>query len=154
MKNSSRIKNSIIFVGLILGLYSCSEYDLIGDKAIFIGSWKWEYSIEEVHDNGLIYYRTLTPQSENTNYSMEFKENGKYKLFKNDDVWYKDKAKFLDWQSIDSGTGFYFWFYIDKDQQFYGKILEDSIVTSNYFPPFETDHGYSYSIYKNYFVRE
>jgi hypothetical protein len=147
------MKHVFVIILMLFFFTSCKKDKLIGEKEIFIGKWNWVYSIDKdyLYDTTHIYY-PITPSTENVNYSIEFKENGKYYLRKNSDVFYKDKAKFLQWEPNASGTRYYFTLFIDDETQLVGKVYGDTIVTSDYFPPFELEYG-AYKYY-NYFAKE
>jgi len=140
-------------------LVSCKKYDLEEDKSIFIGNWKWVYSIEKHPDpggNGMIIHQVL-PTDNNKTYSMEFRENGKFLLREGDDVIHREKAKFATWDPVDTAEIFYFSIIINDDTRLEGKIFGDTIVTYQYAPPFyfpSFDADNEYSSYSNYFVRE
>jgi hypothetical protein len=68
---------------LMLFLFSCAKDKLFGDKAVFVGTWNWSYTIHRGnYCEGFSFQDTLNPITEEANFSMEFYKNGKVAFFK------------------------------------------------------------------------
>ena len=127
-------------MALLLSLFfgACENYDLTGEKSILIGKWNWVYSVgSHVNGgNGSYLYYTLWPTDINKSFTMEFRDNGKYKFREGDDVLYRGKAGFISWESADTINMYYFNIYISNDFSFYGYVYGDTIRTLPYRPPY------------------
>lgn len=142
----------VLIIPMVLSvIVSCENYDLTGEKAMLIGTWKWIYSVKKSNYGGTIEYTTINSSDVSDTYTIEFRDNGKYFFRKNDEVFYKDKAKFLSWEDYVNG-GYYFTLFIDDDLNYTCRVNSDTLeALSNYFPPFESLHGYETS---SYFVKQ
>jgi len=140
-------------------LAPCENYDLMGDKTVFVGNWQWVHSIGKYPDpgGGGVISHQIFPSDINKSFSMEFRENGKYLLKDGDDVIHREKAKFATWNPVDTAEIFYFSIVINPDTRLEGKIFGDTVITYQYSSPFYFpvfDNDGIYSSYTNIFVRE
>ena len=153
-------KTSLYFVLLSAMIFaSCENYDLAGDKTIFIGNWQWVYSVGRYVDigDGHHIYFTSTPSSESNSFSIEFRDNGKYLLKENGDIIHRERAKFTSWY-FDTNGKYYFCIDINVDYDLQGYIWGDSLLLLQhnspfYFPALDEKDLNSLS-YTSYFVRE
>ncbi|MBN4070872.1 hypothetical protein JYT72_00050 [Crocinitomix catalasitica] len=77
----------LLVTSLILFLVACKKDKLEGDKSILIGKWEWThsyYAFKQCDPPAIT--STLTPESESTNYSIEFHEKGKVDFLVNEAV--------------------------------------------------------------------
>jgi hypothetical protein len=150
-----------IFVLLIVLLFcGCENYDLTGEKSILIGKWSWVYSIGTYVDPGDGHHINFNvwPSDINKTFSMEFRDNGKYKFREGDDILYRGKAGFVSWESNDTTNMYCFNIYITNDFSFYGYVYGDTIRTLAYMPPFYfpalEERDLISLRYTSYFVKE
>lgn len=142
-------------LSIALLLPSCNKYDLEGEKAVFIGSWEWVYSIGKYSDGGGNGYELCIYSDNNESYSVEFTENGKIDFVKNDVNFDKGKAKFSSWYYDSDYNKYSFSIIANKDYTMSGFIWGDTLMiiddAPSYFPQFDEQNAWRYV---NYFVRE
>jgi hypothetical protein len=138
---------------VILTLFiSCKKDRLEGEKSVLIGRWKWSHSSKRISWRPL-YYQTLSPQTENTTYAIEFLEKGKIKLIEKEHLKEEGRIVFTGWRDDPLG-GFSFGININgsRKKNLYGSIEDSSLIINSYFPYEEIKGGVPYIT--NYFVRE
>ena len=140
---------------------SCKKDRLKDEKAIFIGTWNWEYT-EHTYGwcDGFYWEETLTPITEGMTFKLEFLETGKLNILKNGEKIISHKLKFKilnDASPLCPGEN-QIQFAIDLNNEeelnFGGCIDQNTIVTSG-FKGFEFDSEIGgCDEYLNYFIRE
>ena len=157
------IRSSLILGFSILGLlFSCNKKDrLEGDKAQFIGAWKW---INSTHYfgwcDGESSSNILTPITEDINFSMVFEEKGTVQFKQNDIILEEKRIIFNIFGDVPCNhltTGTSFSIHLDNDSDnlensFQGCVNEDSIVVSTGFPYSNYEEGCER--YISIFIRE
>ena len=148
----------ICLVGLII---SCKKDRLKDEKAIFIGTWNWEYT-EHTYGwcDGFYWEETLTPITEGMTFKLEFLETGKLNILKNGEKIISHKLKFKilnDASPLCPGEN-QIQFAIDLNNEeelnFGGCIDQNTIATTGFKGfAFDSEIG-GCDEYLNYFIRE
>ena len=156
----SNKKGIFLIIILTAGfLSSCRKDKLKDDKEIFIGKWSWGYTS---HDYGWCdnesYFEILTPQTENTTFSIEFFKKGKLEFYKNGSFVDQYRIKFVQFEINDYcelKNAFKFNIDLDNigDNDFNGCLNSDTLLLGS-FPDFifQTEQGCEN--YVNYFIKE
>lgn len=77
------MKNLLILATMAFITLSCKKDKLIDEKAVFVGTWNWSYTIHTGnYCEGFSFEDTLNPITEESNYSIGFYKNGKVAFFK------------------------------------------------------------------------
>ena len=125
---------TVLYILLIL-LSSCKKDRLKGDKAIFIGKWKWIYTktLQNSCGGGSQYYTYNDPTSEGLNYGIEFLKCGKVIYYENEKKTTKDRIVFERFApSTSSLWNDYYSFGIDGDNKdekaIDGLIKNDTLI--------------------------
>ena len=154
------MKRIIVLLVIFTTLFSCKKDKLEDGKEIFIGKWRWVYSIKSesyVCDNPAV-TTILTPSSiGGDNYYLEFKKKGCVTLYKNTDKLEKYRLVFLFFDSnsslaYPSYSDFGIILNNDHSKPFGGYVKNDTLIETEFFP-FESIDEICVS-YTNYFVRE
>jgi hypothetical protein len=152
-----------LYLILILTVFvaSCKKDRLKDDKAIFIGTWNWEYT-EHTYGwcDGFYWEETLTPITEGMTFQLEFLETGKLNILKNGEkiISHKLKFKIFNEESpLCPGTDrFQFGILLNNEEElnFGGCINQNTIVTSGFKGfAFDSEIG-GCDEFLNYFTRE
>jgi len=134
-------------------LLSCKKDKLEGDKSVLIGKWEWDYTYNN-HDwskelpQGI--KDTLTPINTNTNYSIEFLEEGKIVFYKNDAV-VKEKRIVFNYFKLSVSGNYNVSLYLDNDDtdEFFF-VLDENIIYNYQFPYVDEP----LNINTNYFIKQ
>lgn len=139
MKLNLNIIASLFVLAAVL--CACNKKDkLEGDKALFIGEWKWEQSI---HYHGWCddanTSDTLTPITESNDYFMVIEEKGIVQFRENNVILEEMMMGFNIFGDIpcdDLKNGITFSIHLDNDgdNTFEGSVNNDSIIVSTGFP--------------------
>ncbi|MFT4662795.1 MAG: hypothetical protein ACI8XB_003088 [Patiriisocius sp.] len=132
-----------------------SPNQLVDEKASLIGKWNWAstYHMWEMCSNDPSYEETILSEGYFVQYSIEFKENGYAKFYRNDSLIKTNRIIFGDF--YDYGDAFVFNINLDNnpDKRLLGWVWpsKDSIMTYDY--PFNAlDDGCE--DFRNSFVKE
>jgi hypothetical protein len=152
------MKSFIFFLFIILIAQSCKKDKLEGDKDIFIGKWKWVYSIKSesyVCDNPAV-ITILTPSNIESDFYLDFNKKGCVTFFQNTEKKERYRLVFTSWNFGLSPYPDYYSFGVrlnnDPLENFEGFIKSDTLIDTGYFP-FNEPEGVCIS-YTNYFVKE
>lgn len=135
------MKNHFFFLLIILLLFSCKKDRLKDDKEIFIGKWKWVYTvtIDNTCGGGPLTNSYKTPASTGLNYSIEFLKKGKVIYYKDGNETSKDRIVFQSFEVANQinlpNYLFEFSIYGDnkEDKEIAGHIKSDTLVlNANY----------------------
>lgn len=102
-------------ITLVTFLYGCKKNKLNGDMQILIGKWNWNYS-DYTYNKCSKYssiHQTLTPISENKNFSIEFDPKGFVTLFENNSILQEGRIHFE--KSHNNNSKFYFQIFINRN---------------------------------------
>jgi hypothetical protein len=156
------MKSFIFFLFIILIAQSCKKDKLDEDKSVFIGKWRWVYTIKTIRecDSGNTNTLILTPISENVNYAIKFLKKGCVTFYENDEKIEKYRTVFSSggWRN-DNNPNFigytYFSFNLNNkpENSFSGYVKTDTLVEIGYWFPFKLN-GYDCTTYISYFVKE
>lgn len=147
----------IFFIFCLIALnFSCKKDKLIDEKAVFVGTWNWSYTIHTGnYCEGFSFEDTLNPFTEEANYSMEFFKKGKV-------IFYKDLLKISEHRVVFSDSGvdpedLTFTFYLDNNKddpinRMTGYISPTQLILVKGFP-FE-NYKVGCEIYMSYFIKE
>jgi cbb3-type cytochrome oxidase subunit 3 len=149
----------ILLIGVVFFIFSCKKEKLEGDKAIFIGTWNWIYSS---HSYGICdgdnFFETLTPESEDKKFSLEFYEKGIVKFLEDEKVLKSYRIIFSNFGENCGGEySEYISFDIhlnnkDSDSFYiYGCVSPSEIVFTKGFPYMMID--VNCEIYTNHFIK-
>jgi len=144
----------ILIIAFLLS--SCNKYDLEGEKSVFVGQWKWAYSCGKYSDGGGGGNELYLFADDNIDsYSIEFEENGKIILMKNNENFDRGKAKFSSWYYDNDYNKYSFSIIANKNYTMSGFIWGDTLMliddAPSCFPPFNEQNAWRYV---NYFVRQ
>lgn len=153
------MKYIIYILGICVITLSCKKDKLEDDKEIFIGKWNWIYTthIHSFCDSDPNYTDILNPESEGSQYSMKFFENGIVKYYENEKYLGRDRLVFKVFNLSECGEGYYK-FFINLDNKdelnkyFEGCISQDSLISIGGFPFDQFEYGCE--VYASYFVKE
>lgn len=136
---------------------SCKKDKLNDDKEIFIGKWKWVYSVKTSQDNcdNPPIVTTLTPTTQGENYSIEFLKKGCAVFYKNGEKIDKYRIVFDDPFQLSSSGYSEFEIHLNNKSEnyFVGYIKNDTLMELGWFFPFKGRNESCIS-YTNYFIRE
>jgi hypothetical protein len=154
-----RIIISLLLVGLIV---SCKKDQLNDEKSILIGNWEWEYTLHTYSfcDSDPNSTELLNPESEGTQFSMEFYEKGIVKFYQNDKLLSTDRIV-VNVIGGDCGSDLpehqSFGIKLDNKDDFefliYGCVNSNELVVIKGFP-FNLMENEGCEIYTSYFVKE
>ncbi len=107
---------SILLILLVnVGVVSCKKDKLKDEKSILIGNWEW---VNTQHDfgwcEGESWEETLTPESEDENYSMFFYKKGVVEFYQNGNLLDKSRVVFDHFEINELGN---FSFVIDLNNK-------------------------------------
>lgn len=138
------MKAFIILIISTLFCLSCKKDELSEDKEIFVAEWKWKHS---QHKKGMCgaswpHATIISPDTENTNYSITFFVEGIVKFYRNDTLISEDEIRFAEFGEgsclfIDDCKSFHYNMKNEsKDDNYlmYGAINTDTIVFTQGFP--------------------
>mgnify|MGYP000270823784 CR=1 FL=1 len=152
----NKTSESLPLIFLVLLLFSCKKDKLKGDSEILIGKWNWTHTIETYETcNPPTFENTLTPETENANYSIEFFEKGKVAFYENEQEVNSYRVVLHSFDSNPSQNSSYpfgFTIYLDNEYEnaFWGFVSQDSLFIREDFPFPDTDC----EEFNSYFVRE
>lgn len=153
------MKHLIFIIGILLISISCKKEKLEGGKEIFIGTWNWVYSS---HSYGICdgdnFFETLTPESEDKKFSLEFYEKGIVKFLEDEKVLKSYRIIFSNFGENCGGEySEYISFDIhlnnkDSDSFYiYGCVSPSEIVFTKGFPYMMID--VNCEVYTNHFIK-
>lgn len=156
------MKNVILIAFSCFILLACKKDKLRDDKSVFIGNWSWKYSN---HTYGICTgdppsEEILTPDSEGSNYSMEFFEKGIVKFFENGNKLNTKRIVFSNFGGLScgySGDFNYFNIHLDGKSEktediLQGCISPDTLIVIRGFP--YDSYEDACEIYETIFVKE
>lgn len=150
---------TLVLCLLLFITISCRKDDLDGDKEIFAGKWKWDFTIR--YYNGVGGYQdTIFSSLSADTYQLEFLEKGIMNWYKNNEKIEKYRVIFNYWELGVNGNAEILNYYkfsmeLPKDEIFFGYLNRDTLITSDVFPferTFESGIGIIYV--SNFFMRE
>lgn len=158
------MKLPVITIIAFLLFASCKKkrpHELIEDKAIFVGTWNWVYSTHRHNhcDGGDIVTDTLTPITEDHEFTIEYLEEGIIRYYQDGSVFLEEEIFFTTYReslacSGLNSTAFGIAFnYDDESGEISGCINSDTIRAypfEEFLFPFEA----GCEDYSNYFVKE
>ncbi len=143
---------SIIISTVILG---CKKDKLKDEKAVLIGNWQWEKTFYESYNcqNCCPINFTLTPLSENKNYSMEFFKKGKVKFYEDNILSNENRIVFKNFYELGGGSVFSIHLDNDPTMKLVGMVYAggDSLLTFDY--PFKAYNDPCDEEYISYFYK-
>ena len=156
-----KLKNIIFFLLLLLlATTSCKKDKLKDDKQNLIGKWNWTRTIylggwctvdQWNNVNYELYQETITADTINKNYSVEFLKKGKVLFFEDGIETEKGRIVFNYFEpTADGAYVFYFYLNNDKEKGFGGTLNADTL-TFDY--PFMEDDP-ACENYLNFLIRE
>jgi hypothetical protein len=131
---------------------ACTKDELIDDKSILIGKWKWAYT---EHSYGWCDYNpkfnTINTANDSNIYGVDFLEKGKVVFYKNEKVIERGRVVFEYFEMI-GVNDFIFYFNLndESDQGISGSGNKDTLRIT--YPYVEEDPNCEN--YLNFFVRE
>ncbi|MEO9532532.1 MAG: hypothetical protein ABJG68_07625 [Crocinitomicaceae bacterium] len=128
---------------------SCRKEKFEAEGLAFVGKWKWSYSSKKNASCEIDYYYTiLNPDSIDTNFYIEFLENGKVIFTQNQN---EIERKKIRWEMSEiTGTKYFYELHFDKMLKMDGIINADTLIENRYFPFLDTDC----EDYTNFFIKE
>ncbi len=118
----------------VIFLFSCKKDKLKDDKEIFIGNWKWVYSIKSERfacDNPAV-ITILNPTSVGADYYLDFNKKGCATFYQNTEKKEKYRLVFTAWDfGLNPYTNYYtFGIRLDNDDKevFDGYVKSDTLI--------------------------
>ena len=157
------MKKYTFFLLLFLSLFSCKKEKLTGEKEIFIGKWKWIYSVYNDSSPDFVRVDSVTPEN---NFELEFTDKSKVFIYENNKLCAEKDVIMSNFficdinlvrdSSVYIHNSYIYFIETEKKNKtnntLRGLINEDTLIVT--FDMFTFD--YSIAGYKNYnfFVRE
>jgi hypothetical protein len=146
------MKKHALIIMLTSLFFACTKDELIDDKSILIGKWKWAYT---EHSYGWCDYNpkfnTINTANDSNIYGVDFLEKGKVVFYKNEKVIERGRVVFEYFEMI-GVNDFIFYFNLndESDQGISGSGNKDTLRIT--YPYVEEDPNCEN--YLNFFVRE
>lgn len=143
----------IVFIVVLVGLFSCKKDRLKDENEILVGKWRWVKTIKSLDQPQFIY---SNPSMNGNNYELEFFKCGRVKYFENGNEVFYYKLKFDGNYSCDD-----YWcnfpFFLDKTISvkaiIYNSSKDTLYITDYPFNEFIDSKG-NPDNYRNVYVRE
>lgn len=159
------MKLPVITIKAFLLFASCNKKkpdELIEDKAIFVGKWNWVYSTHRHNycDGGDVVTDTLTPDTENHEFKIDFFEDWVIKYFQDGYIFLEESAFFIGFKesascsNLSNSIAFAIAFNSDAEYKDFSGCINTDTIRSYSFDEFLFPFTAGCEDYSNYFVKE
>ncbi len=152
----------ILLVGLILiGCKKEKPEVLEGEKSIFVGTWNWSYTTHRHNfcEGGAVVTDTLTPETENHAFKIQFLEEGKIIFFQDGiniaehSIFFNEYKESIACSILIDSKKFNIAFAPEESSKFSG-CINSNMIKSVFFEEFLFPFTPGCEEYSNFFIKE